>query len=186
MQTRLIVVATLVIGLALGIGQYVTAQENPLPNFAPGDVLTAENMNSIVTEVGGLGVEVKAESSRLDALVNILEIPPPDPDTVCTVSGLCRSEAIFAGECQRFLDSCSTAADAEDCARGALAICEAEEVPEDVDETTLCSRELCGISSDLAEECRTFLSSCLSTEPELNHDECLGAALFKCRANLPD
>ena len=51
MRTRLVAVVA-VVGLILGIGWYVRAQNTPLDlSFSPGDVLTADDMNAIVNQV---------------------------------------------------------------------------------------------------------------------------------------
>jgi len=105
--------------------------------------------------------------------------PDPDPDPELCERELCAADEELSGQCSVFLAGClAEELGEEECVGGALLICEGGP-PEDVDESNVCSRELCELDADLAEHCEEFLGLCLAVD-DFNSEECVGAALFIC------
>lgn len=167
MQPRRIGTIVMAVGLALGIGWFAIAQQitpSDLPDFAPGEVLTAEQLNQLVNQL----------------LVNKELINDLAKDLVCGTRAACDSDPAVSEECEQFVDQCSTTADPLFCIQGGVFICE-EEIIDDVDEGNVCSRDLCSNPS-LAQECENFLAACLiSANTGNDKEKCLGAAFLFCR-----
>ena len=170
MQPRRIGTIVMAVGLALGIGSFAIAQPNcvpsDLPDFAPGEVLTAEQLNKLVNQL----------------LVNQERLNDLAKDLVCGTRAVCDSDPTLSEECEQFVDQCSTTADPQACIQGGVFICEEEEVPEDVDDSNVCSRELCA-DPTLGQKCEGFLTLCLISTREIGNvrEKCLGAAFLFCR-----
>ena len=167
MRTRLIVTVTIVIVLGLGIGGYATAQEEILlPNFTPGQVLTAQELNDIVEAFEKLQNQVNQTDGRL----------------TCNTEGNCNSDPTLSDECQDFVSDCLKVADPQGCINGGLFICEEEELPPDVDEFNVCLEwDSCKIPGDARDKCNAFLNDCIEVaETDSDKEGCLGGALLIC------
>ena len=166
MRTRVIVAAIVVPGLALGVGVYAQLD---LPSFTSGQVLTAQELNTVVevleTEQQNVG----------DLITRVNEL---EGQLVCNTEGLCNTDPALSEECQEFVDECSTNADPAGCLGGGVFICEGEELPDDVDEENVCDQDLCLASETQRAKCVVFLGDCLG---ELNLKErCVAGALWIC------
>ena len=166
MRTRPIVAVTIVIVLGLGIGWYATAQEDiTLPVFTPGQVLTAQQLNDIVEDLDKLRNQVNRSEGRL----------------TCNTEGSCNSDPALSDECQDFVGDCLSVADPQGCIKGGLFICEEEELPPDVDETNVCTRDSCVVDQEKAQKCLDFLQPCLlNADTESDIEGCVGGAFLIC------
>ena len=167
MRIRPIVAVTIVIVLGLGIGWYATAQEDiTLPNFTPGQVLTAQELNDIAEALDDLRNKVNQVEGRL----------------TCNTEGSCNSDPALSDECQDFVGDCLSVADPQACIGGGLFICEEEELPPDVDEFNVCLEwDSCKIPGDARDKCNAFLNDCLEVaETDSDKEGCLGGALLIC------
>jgi len=161
MQTRVIVIAIVVTGLALGVGGYIKAQiSEDLPVFTPGQVLTAQELNNMVETMDNLRNHVNRVTGRL----------------VCNTEASCDSDEDLSDECQEFVDSCLGVPDPQGCIGGALFICEEDELPDGVDEDNVCDESFCAANESQRNKCLLFLADCDVSFTE----ECVAGALWIC------
>ena len=134
---------------------------------------------------------ISASSSGIDAsnsvglTVATDPVPQPTDPVDYTEENVCRAEFCaedtgLAQQCQTFVDNCIAAnpdENTEECVAGGLAICQNP----DADAGSVCMYEACGANPALGQECQEFLDACLTYSN--SDDECVGAMLFKCRAD---
>ena len=91
---------------------------------------------------------------------------------------LCAVNDDLAQECRTFLDEClmaaSTDVEVEYCVGAAIIKCAQDPLPEE------CQADLCAADETLAQQCTTFLETCLAQGGEEDEDECAAGALFIC------
>ena len=122
-------------------------------------------------------------SNSVGLTVETDPVPPPTETTDYSLDNVCRAEfcavdATLAQKCQDFVNSClAQAGDLSDdeCIATGLVICRNP----DADAGGVCDYEACGTDPALNQECEAFMTNCLAIS--VSDDECVGAALLKCR-----
>jgi hypothetical protein len=99
-----------------------------------------------------------------------------DTGNICDI-GLCAADDELAEKCRSFVDFCLEVEDEDECAGGALLICEGGP-PDDVNPGNVCDRDLCADNTELADKCMNFFAACLANS--IGERECLGGAFLIC------
>ena len=107
---------------------------------------------------------------------------PDEPGALCN-ENLCAADEALSQKCEDAVQACLTYEEVneEECAGVAILVCEGGPPPE-TDPGNVCDQQLCAGSAELADQCQMFLDTCLANNPVENEDECVGGALFICRA----
>jgi hypothetical protein len=172
MRTRIIITAIVVTGLFLGVGGYIKAQlalAEDLPNFTAGQVLTAEELNTLVDELK------TQQQINQDLVTWGYDL---EGRLACNTEGSCNSDSDLSDECQEFVNSCMTTEDPAGCIGGGVFICEEEELPDGVDQDNVCNEDFCLVSETQRRRCELFMDSCLLS---INIEErCVAGGLFIC------